>query len=322
MARSNIEGDMDETQQRNGELLNWLLQGANDSAQGFRQGAALARNPKLQTLFSERAQQREQLAGEIAAEVRSFGQPPSEGGTVIGEAHRAFTYVRDKISQDSDKGLVEELLRRERALSDKFQSAIEDTRLPSRARDVATTALPSFAAAADELARIDQELSGDSRESPTPSGHFKLNDDDNRFLDVPAGAAVLSTGSGGTESAIERAEDTVVRIGIQSVAVATSQGGSLSVTIEAGDSSPSGRDGPAPMEHHLAAGQSLDVLVKAGAALPFKACATPQDAQLLRTVVWSLDVGDTARITDDAPRTASIEAANTAAAEDYARAIT
>ena len=103
---------MDETQQRNGEVLNWLLQGATDSAQGFRQGADLARIPKLKSLFSERAQQREQLAGQIADEVRSFEQPPVERGTVVGEAHRAFTYLRDAISQDSDKGLIEELLRR------------------------------------------------------------------------------------------------------------------------------------------------------------------------------------------------------------------
>lgn len=311
---------MDETQQRSGEVLNWLLQGANDSAQGFRQGAALARNPKLQTLFSERAQQREQLGAQIAAEVRTFDQAPLERGTVIGEAHRAFTYLRDAISQDSDKGLVEELLRRERALCGKFQSAIEDTRLPSQAREVATTALPSFAETTEELAKIDQEFSGEVQDNP--SARFKLNDDDNRFLEPPSGSAVLSAGAGETNSSIVRAKDTIVRIGIQSVAVATSQGGSLSVTIEVGDSSSNGRDGPAPMEHHLAASQSLEVLVKAGAPLAFKACASPEDAQLLRTVVWSLDVGDTARSTDEAGRTASIEAANIAAAEDNARAIT
>jgi hypothetical protein len=37
---------------------------------------------------------------------------------------------------------------------------------------------------------------------------------------------------------------------------------------------------------------TLEVRVRAGAAVPFKTSATPQDAQLLRTVVWSLDVGD------------------------------
>ena len=237
---------MDETQQRNGEVLNWLLQGATDSAQGFRQGADLARNPKLKSLFSERAQQREQLAGQIADEVRSFEQPPVERGTVVGEAHRAFTYLRDAISQDSDKGLIEELLRRERALSDKFQSAVDDTRLPSQARSVATAALPGFAETTDELAKIDQEYSGDSGEGSAKPGRFKLSDEDGAFLAVPPGAVVLSSGSDGAEGRIERSQDTVVRIGLQAVAVATSQGGSLSVAIEAGDGSSNGRDGPGP----------------------------------------------------------------------------
>jgi uncharacterized protein (TIGR02284 family) len=312
---------MEETQQRNGEALNWLLQGANDSAQGFRQGAALARNPMLQTLFSERAQQREQLAGEIAAEVRSFEQPPAAGGTVIGEAHRAFTYLRDAISQDSDKGLVEELLRREQTLAGKFQSATEDARLPSHAREVATSALPSFTETTDELAKLDQAFSGELQETPKTSG-FKLSDDDNHFLEAPAGSAVLASGASGTESRIERAQDSVVRIGIQAVAVATSQGGSLAVTIEAGDSASKGRDGPSAIEQHLTAGQSVDVLVKAGAALAFKAYATPDNAQLLRTVVWSLDVGDTARPPEPVVPAPSIDAENTPAAEDNARATT
>jgi hypothetical protein len=43
----------------------------------------------------------------------------------------------------------------------------------------------------------------------------------------------------------------------------------------------------------LTASVTLEVSVKAGAAVPFKTHATPENAQLLRTVVWSLDIGDT-----------------------------
>jgi len=313
---------MDETQQRNGEALNWLLQGANDSAQGFRQAETLARNPKLQTLFSERAQQREALAGQIAVEVRSFGQPPAEGGTVIGEAHKAFTYLRDAISQHSDRGLVEELLRRERALSDKFQTAIDDSRLPSRARDVARSARPNFAQTADELAKIDQELSGAAPNGQAASGQFELSDEDTTFLTPPSGSSVLSSGSGGTETSIERSEDTVVRIGLRAVAVATSQGGSLSVAIAAGGNSAEGRDGPASIEHHLTVNQSMDVLVKASVPLAVKASATPENAQILRVVVWSLDIRETPREIPETAQPMSIEQAQVGAAEDFARGTT
>jgi uncharacterized protein (TIGR02284 family) len=317
---------MNESAERNGEVLNWLLEGANDSEEGFRQGAALARNPRLQTLFSARAQQREQLVAQIAAEVRSFEQPPTESGSALGRAHQAFTYLRDAVSKNSDKGLVAELLRRERAIAGKFQTAVDDAQLPAHARGVATTALPSFAETAEELATLDQELSGTAWENPAAAGAFQLSDDDNRLLEAPAGAAVLFAGADGTESRIARSADTVVRIGIQAVAVATSEGGSLSVAIEAGDSSSKGRDGPAPIERRLAANQSVEVLVKAGVALPFKAHATAQDAQLLRTVVWSLDVGgaapriDAVLSVDAAPPMAPTEPVNAAATEDIGRA--
>lgn len=200
---------MDDMRRRNGQVLNWLLEAVNDSAEGFRQGAAAARNPTFRTLFSERAKQRQELAGQIAAQVRSFDQEPFEGGTLIGEAHRAFTHLRNSISGDSDKALVEELLRRERGVADRFQSALDDPSLPAEARSVATAALPSFTEAAVELAKL-LELP----EGQTMSPHFKLNEDDQHFLEPPTGSAVLSAGLSGTESWIERSEDTVVRIGI------------------------------------------------------------------------------------------------------------
>jgi len=296
--RPTDEGAMDDTNKRNGEVLNWLLKGAIDSAEGFRQGATLARNPKFQALFLERAEQRKLLADQIAGEVRSFGEPSAEGGTVIGNAHRAFTYLRDSIGSDSDKGLIEELRRRERAIADKFQAAIEDVRLPPRPRSVATAAFPPFVEAANELAAIGQQLA--DGEGPAAAPRFKLTDDDARFLEVPAGAAVLSAGASGTESWIERPDDCVVRIGIQAVAVATAAGGALAVTIEVGDAASTSRDGPAPIEAHLAATQSVEVLVKAGAGIRFKATATAENAQVLRTVVWSANVVDPPLATDEA----------------------
>lgn len=122
------------------------------------------------------------------------------------------------------------------------------------------------------------------------AAHFKVNDDDKGFLSTPAGASVLFSGSSGTQTWIERAEDTVVRIGIQSVGVATGDGGSLAVCIDVGSESAKGEDGPAPIESHLNASQSVQLLVKAGERVAFKAYPSGQNAQVLRTVVWALDL--------------------------------
>jgi hypothetical protein len=122
------------------------------------------------------------------------------------------------------------------------------------------------------------------------AAHFKLSEDDNGFLATPGGAAVLFAGSSGTETWIERAEDGVVRIGIQSVAVATGDGGRLAVSIEVGEQVAKGEDGPASIEGRLHASQAVQLLVKAGERVAFKAFPTGQNAQVLRTVVWAADL--------------------------------
>jgi hypothetical protein len=125
--------------------------------------------------------------------------------------------------------------------------------------------------------------------------HFKLNEDDTNFLQVPADGTLIFAGASGTETFIERAEDTVVRIGLKSVGVATGGGGTLEVCVEIGDSRARGQDGPAPSESQLRASQAVQVLVKAGVRLAFKAYPTASNAQVLRTVVWAADMKPAAR---------------------------
>ena len=123
------------------------------------------------------------------------------------------------------------------------------------------------------------------------AGHFKLNEDDQKFLQAPNGASILFSGSNGTETWIERGQEGVVRLAIQAVGVATADGGSLAVCIDLGDHAAKGEDGPAPIETHLNASQSVQLLVKPGERIAFKAYPTAQNAQVLRTLVWASDLG-------------------------------
>ena len=120
--------------------------------------------------------------------------------------------------------------------------------------------------------------------------HFKLNDVDEKFLNVPEGATLIFAGTSGTETWIERETDTVVRISVKSVAVATSENGALEACIEIAGATAKGQDGPAPIETQLRVSQSVQVLVKAGQRISFKAYPSASNAQLLRTVVWASDL--------------------------------
>jgi hypothetical protein len=118
---------------------------------------------------------------------------------------------------------------------------------------------------------------------------FKLSDADEDFLKMPPGGALISTGSSGTETWIERDRDMIVHISIKAVAVATGEGGTLQVCIEIGGDTAKGQDGPLPLEAQLHASQSVQVLVKAGQRLNFKAYPVATNAEVLKTIVWEAD---------------------------------
>lgn len=119
---------------------------------------------------------------------------------------------------------------------------------------------------------------------------FKLNEGDQDFLKTPRDAVVVAAGTSGTESWIERDRDCVVRIGVSAVARATDADGALQVCIEANGNIARSQDGPLGLESVLQASQSVQVLVKAGERVTFKAYPAPTGAQVLRTVVWAADI--------------------------------
>lgn len=288
---------------RGGGVLNELLKNAHDSAEGYRQAASLARNPAFQSLFRDRAEQREGLVRTLETEARWAGAEPARTGTVIGEVHKIFTLARDAVSGTSDRGLVAELARREGLVVRHFQAVAQDGSAPEPARRIAAEALAGLTADQRELEGLGGAFEGapgaargpettlPQNRRPHVTGHFKLSEQDTHFLGAPKGAEILFSGSTGTRTWIERAQEGVVRIGIQAVGVATGEGGSLAVNIEVGEQSARGEDGPAPIEAHLTASQSVQVLVKPGERLALKAYPKGDNAQVLRTIVWASDLG-------------------------------
>ncbi len=118
---------------------------------------------------------------------------------------------------------------------------------------------------------------------------YKLNEADEDFLKMPQGATLIFAGTSGTETWIERDRDMVVHIAIKSVAVVTADSGTLQACIEIGSDSAKGQDGPLPLESQLHANQSVQVLVKAGQRLAFRAYPVATNAEVLKTIVWAAD---------------------------------
>jgi hypothetical protein len=120
--------------------------------------------------------------------------------------------------------------------------------------------------------------------------HFKLNELDEQFLELPQGAVLIAAGTSGAESWLERDKDASVRLVIAAVAMATADAAALEAVIEISGAEARGEDGPAPADAHLQALHSVQLVVRPGERISFKAYPSTRNARVLRTLVYSADL--------------------------------
>jgi hypothetical protein len=120
--------------------------------------------------------------------------------------------------------------------------------------------------------------------------HFKLNETDDQFLELPQGAVLIAAGTSGAQSWLERDKDVTVRLVIAAVAVATADAAGLEAVIEISGADAHSEDGPAPADAHLQALHSVQLVVRPGERISFKAYPNARNARVLRTLVYSADL--------------------------------
>ena len=113
------------------ELLNTLIETTLDSVAGYEKAAELARNPRFQSLFKDKALARQKMADELKAEVRGLGAEPWDKSSFRGRAQRAFLALRDKIGGKSDKPVIEAVEHDEDFIRDQFAEAANDEKAPA-----------------------------------------------------------------------------------------------------------------------------------------------------------------------------------------------
>ena len=122
----------------------------------------------------------------------------------------------------------------------------------------------------------------------------KLTDEDDAFLALPKDALLLSSGVSGAETWVERDKTATVRLVVSTVAVATGSAATLKAVIDLGGGDHAiAEDGPAsPDDHHrrLQATVSVQVVVREGERLKFRAYPEPQGARVLKTVVYAAEI--------------------------------
>ena len=88
-------------------VLNDLIETCKDGEQGYRSAEEKAKDPSLKSLFSKYASQRAGYVTELQGMVRGLGEDPATSGHVAATLHRGWLNLKESLSKDEDKALIE-----------------------------------------------------------------------------------------------------------------------------------------------------------------------------------------------------------------------
>jgi uncharacterized protein (TIGR02284 family) len=104
--------------------LNGLVETLKDGEKGFTTAAEKAKDSSLKSLFMKYASQRAQYATELQGLVAQFGGDPASGGHVGAALHRGWMGLKEALSKNEDKALIDECEAGEDAAVKAYRDAI------------------------------------------------------------------------------------------------------------------------------------------------------------------------------------------------------
>ncbi|CAA9507501.1 MAG: hypothetical protein AVDCRST_MAG39-1778 [uncultured Sphingomonadaceae bacterium] len=144
-------------------VLNGLIETTLDSVDGYRRSASEASAGQFAAMFSERANERQQVVQQLQQEVRRLGGTPEDDGSVLAAAHRTFLSIRDSLTgKGDDSQVIAEVERGEDFLRNKWETALADAELGQETRQLITQAYESVRRGAEQARALNQGMSGSS----------------------------------------------------------------------------------------------------------------------------------------------------------------
>ena len=142
--------------------LNTLTATLIDSVNGYRDAAEDAESGRFQQMFRERADERNQLAEQLRAEVRRLGGNPEDDGSFMGKAHQRFMDLKAAITGRDEKAIINEVERGEDYLKGKFETALESGDLTGDCRQVVERTYQSVRAGHDQISQLKHGMESNS----------------------------------------------------------------------------------------------------------------------------------------------------------------
>lgn len=134
--------------------LNGLIETTLDSITGYEDSAKNIDNERLRQIFRQRADERQQVVGDLRQEVRRLGGEPEESGSFMGKAHQRFEDLKAAITGRDEKAIVNEVERGEDYIKGKFEKALESGDLGAESRQLVERCYQSVRAGHDQISQL------------------------------------------------------------------------------------------------------------------------------------------------------------------------
>lgn len=140
--------------------LNSLIATTIDSVNGYNESAKEAENPRFAQMFTSRANERQEVARMLQAEVTRLGGNPEDDGTVLAGAHRVFLDLKAAVTGRDDKAIINEVERGEDHIKAKFEDALQDNDLSPNVKDAVNQAWTSVKTGHDQMRDLKHSMEG------------------------------------------------------------------------------------------------------------------------------------------------------------------
>lgn len=135
------------------DVLNDLIETCKDGEYGFTQCAERVNKPDLKATLMRRATECASAATELQNLVVRLGGEPAERGSAMGALHRGWISVKDALTPDSDRRMLEEAERGEDAALARYRKALKAEVSPE-ARELITRQMQGAQANHDQVKRL------------------------------------------------------------------------------------------------------------------------------------------------------------------------
>ncbi|WCT13762.1 ferritin-like domain-containing protein [Mucilaginibacter jinjuensis] len=107
--------------------LKTLVQLVNDGKEGYQHAADKTESPELKAVFLKLSGERIVYAAELKAHIATHGgEAENEDGGILGSLHRGWITIKEAITGNDDKALIEAIQTGEKAAIAKYDEYISD----------------------------------------------------------------------------------------------------------------------------------------------------------------------------------------------------